>query len=159
MIANYFLHKKMKINIHWNIARSKSAKNVRNSKIEKTSVLKNRNVGWKSTPNHANITFPPFSPKNVGWKICSETYFIQHRFFLFFWKVAIFGHFWSCANQANISSNIEKFPCWMKCWHGNFSMLDEMLAWFVPAFRHNWYLQEKVLKIDILTCRLVIIIF
>ena len=49
-------------------------------------------VGWKSI-NRSNVTFYRFSPKNVGLKIFSETYFIQHRFSLFFEKLQFLSSF------------------------------------------------------------------
>ena len=76
------------------------------------------NVGWNTPPNQSNMENLYFCVRTCWIKFCSETNFIEHHPTWFFSTFSKLYKFCNCANHSNISSNMAKTWCWMKCWTG-----------------------------------------
>ena len=91
------------------------------SLFERANVWNQRkfmNVGWNTPPNQSNMENSYFCVETCWMKFCSGTNFIQHHPTWFFSSFSKLYKFCNCANYSNISSNMAKTWCWMKCWTG-----------------------------------------
>ena len=93
--------------------------------------------------NVSNMKFVLDEWENVGWKVWPSLNFIQHHPTRFFSSFLIFRKIWRLPNASNISSNMQ-----------HYSMLDEMLDAFAPAFiamfivlKHAASKYKKVVKV------------
>ena len=109
-----FLHKNMNKKIHWNVARSKSVQNVRNSKFKYSFFVKNQNVGWKVYQTAPTSLFLFFLRKMLD-----EKYVLEHIS-----SNIIFSFFSEKLLHLKLPKPIQ---------HQKNPMLDEMLDRFAPA--------------------------
>ena len=96
------------------------------------------NVGWNTPPNQSNMENSYFCVETCWMKFCSGTNFIQHHPTWFFSSFSKLYKFCNCANHSNISSNMAKTWCWMKCWTGLLRPLYELTV------RRLWNGYKKV---------------
>ena len=88
------------------------------------------NVGWNTPPNQSNMENSYFCVETCWMKFCSGTNFIQHHPTWFFSSFSKLYKFCNCANHSNISSNMAKTWCWMKCWTSLLRSLHKITSIF-----------------------------
>ena len=99
------------------------------------------NVEWNTPPNQSNMENSYFYVETCWMKFCSGTNFIQHHPTWFFSSFSKLYKFCNCANYSNISSNMAKTWCWMKCWTSLLrpykSWWNEIASWTLLNFAEN----------------------